>query len=77
VEVLAPGQAGIYIAPRTRVTADDGKIGCDEEAIAWSPDGKQMAFLSDHEKKEQFQLYMAPASGGPARLSSAANLNIS
>jgi len=67
VEVLAPGHAGVYIAPRTRVTAGDGKIGCDEEAIAWSPDGKQLAFLSDHEKKEQFQLYLAPASGGPAR----------
>ena len=63
----APGQSGVYVAPRTRVTAGDGKTACDEEAIAWSPDGKQLAFLSDHEKKDQFQLYVAPADGGPAR----------
>src|ERR1017187_7627196 len=68
VEALAaPGQSAIYIAPHTRVTAGDGKTACDEAAIAWSPDGKQIAFLSDHEKKEQLQLYVAGAAGGPAR----------
>jgi dipeptidyl aminopeptidase/acylaminoacyl peptidase len=68
VEALAgPGESAIYLAPRTRVTAGDGKSAHDEEAIAWSPDGKQLAFLSDREKKEQFQLYIAPADGGPAR----------
>jgi len=68
VEALAaPGQSAIYIAPHTRVTAGDGKAACDEAAIAWSPDGKQIAFLSDHEKKEQLQLYVAGAAGGPAR----------
>src|ERR1019366_3853108 len=40
---------------------------CDEHAVAFSPDSKQIAFLSDCEKKEQFQLYVAPAEGGPAR----------
>ena len=64
VEALgAPNQSAIYIAPRTRVTAGDGKAPCDERAIAWSPDGKQLAFLSDREKKEQLQLYVAPAAG--------------
>ena len=68
VEALAaPGQSAIYIAPRTRVTAGDGKTAYDEHSIAWSPDGKQLAFLSDREKKEQLQLYVAPAGGGPAR----------
>ena len=68
VEALGlPGQSAIYIAPRTRVSAGDGKTGCDEHSLAWSPDGKQLAFLSDHEKKEQLQLYLAPAAGGPAR----------
>jgi dipeptidyl aminopeptidase/acylaminoacyl peptidase len=68
VEALAaPSQSAIYIAPRTRVTAGDGKAVCDEGAIAWSPDGKQLAFLSDHEKKEQLQLYVVPAEGGTAR----------
>jgi len=68
VEALAgPGESVIYIAPRTRVTAGDGQSESSESAIAWSPDGKQLAFLSDHEKKEQLQLYVAPANGGPAR----------
>jgi Tol biopolymer transport system component len=68
VEMLAaPGQSAVYVAPRTRITAGDGKVGCGEQSIAWSPDGKQLAFFSDHEKKEQFQLYVAPATGGAAR----------
>jgi len=69
VEALAaPGQSEIYIAPRTRVSAGDGKTACDEGSIAWSADGQQLAFLSDREKKGQLQLYVAPAGGGPARL---------
>jgi dipeptidyl aminopeptidase/acylaminoacyl peptidase len=68
VEALAaPDHSAIYIAPRTRVSAGDGKSTCDEKSIAWSPDGKQLAFLSDHEKTQQLQLYLAPAGGGPAR----------
>ena len=59
--------SAIYIAPRTRVSAGDGKTYCAESSIAWSPDGKQLAFLSDCEKKEQLQLYVAPVGGGPAR----------
>jgi dipeptidyl aminopeptidase/acylaminoacyl peptidase len=62
-----PNQSAIYIAPRKRISAGDGKTAYDESSVAWSPDGKQLAFLSDHEKKEQLQLYIAPVSGGPAR----------
>jgi hypothetical protein len=36
VEALAgPGESAIYIAPRTRVTAGDGKSESGESAIAW------------------------------------------
>ena len=75
VEALAaPDESAIYIAPRIRIGASPGSTGggggrtaCDEHAIAFSPDSKQIAFLSDCEKKEQLQLYVAPAEGGPAR----------
>jgi len=68
VEALAaPHESAIYMAPRTRLTAGDGKSAADESAIAWSPDSKHLAFLSDHGNKEQLQLYVAPADGGPAR----------
>jgi dipeptidyl aminopeptidase/acylaminoacyl peptidase len=65
--LAAAGQSAIYIAPHTRVTAGDGKIGSDEEAISWSPDSKQLAFLSDREKRDQLQLYVAPADGSAPR----------
>ena len=35
--------------------------------MAFSPDGKSLAFLSDVEKERQLQIYVAPVSGGPAR----------
>ncbi|HEY9140076.1 MAG TPA: hypothetical protein VIN93_04250, partial [Bryobacteraceae bacterium] len=68
VEALGvPSRSAIYIAPRTRISAGDGKTAYQEDSIAWSPDGRQLAFLSDREKKEQLQLYVAPASGGTGR----------
>jgi Tol biopolymer transport system component len=68
VEALgAANQSAIYIAPRTRVSAGDGRTPCDEGSLAWSPDGKQLASLSDREQEEQLQLYVAPAGGGPPR----------
>jgi dipeptidyl aminopeptidase/acylaminoacyl peptidase len=63
----APGQSAIYVAPRVRISAGDGKTAFDEHSVVFSPDGKQVAFLSDREKKGQLQLYVAPVSGGPAR----------
>jgi dipeptidyl aminopeptidase/acylaminoacyl peptidase len=68
VEALAASNhSAIYVAPRTRVSAGDGKTNCAESSIAWSPDGRQLAFLSDCEKNDQLQLYVAPAGGGSAR----------
>jgi len=65
--MAAPNQSAVYIAPRVRVGAGDGKVACDEHSLAWSADGKQLAFLSDCAKKEQLELYVAPAEGGAAR----------
>jgi dipeptidyl aminopeptidase/acylaminoacyl peptidase len=53
-------------APR-RVTAGDGIVSHAEHGLAWSPDGSRLAFLSDKEKKDQLQLYLAPADGGTVR----------
>jgi dipeptidyl aminopeptidase/acylaminoacyl peptidase len=38
-----------------------------EGNVAWSPDSKQIAFLSDAEKRGQLQLYVTGATGGTAR----------
>jgi dipeptidyl aminopeptidase/acylaminoacyl peptidase len=38
-----------------------------EGSVAWSPDSKQIAFLSDAEKRGQLQLYVTTAAGGTAR----------
>ena len=46
-----------------RITAG----GQSENAVAWSPDSKQIAFLSDAAKPGQQQLYIAGAAGGPPR----------
>jgi dipeptidyl aminopeptidase/acylaminoacyl peptidase len=50
-----------------RVTAGDGTAAHAENGLAWSPDGRHLAFLSDNEKKNQLQLYLAPADRGPIR----------
>ena len=39
-----------------------------EDNVAWSPDGTQIAFLSDAAKPGQRQLYVEAAAGGPARM---------
>ena len=52
---------------KLRITAGDGKTFHDEHAVAWSPDGKQLAFLSDREKKDQLQLFVASIDGAPAK----------
>jgi len=53
-------------APR-RVTACDGAALGDEHGLAWSPDGRQLAFLSDAGRRKQLQLWVTPAPGGTAR----------
>jgi dipeptidyl aminopeptidase/acylaminoacyl peptidase len=43
----------------------DGEAG-DEHGIAWSPDSRQLAFLSNAESADQLQLYVAKVGGGSA-----------
>ena len=50
-----------------RLTAGNGTALADEHGLAWSRNGRQLAFLSDREKPGQLQLYVVPANGGPAR----------
>ncbi|HEY2115851.1 MAG TPA: DPP IV N-terminal domain-containing protein, partial [Candidatus Angelobacter sp.] len=71
VEITKDGSS-IFISaiiggtPR-RITAG----GQSESAIAWSPDSKQMAFLSDATKPGQAQLYVVnAAAGAPRKLTS-------
>ena len=52
---------------RPLTAAQDGKPHRERDA-AWSPDGSQIAFLSDAAQEGQLQLYVAPAAGGPARV---------
>jgi dipeptidyl aminopeptidase/acylaminoacyl peptidase len=67
------GTSAIYVAdvnavatPR-RITAGNGTASHAEGAVAWSPDSKQLAFLSDAASPGQQQLYIVAASGGPAK----------
>src|ERR1700719_1566506 len=68
VEVTKGGSA-IFISATTggaprRITAG----GKSESAVAWSPDSKQIAFLSDAGAKSgQTQLYVVSAAGGSPR----------
>jgi dipeptidyl aminopeptidase/acylaminoacyl peptidase len=66
------GLTAIYVknletesAPR-RVTAGAAGANHAEGNIAWSPDNKRLAFLSDAEKKDQFQLYVVSVSATAA-----------
>ncbi|MGD0402994.1 MAG: S9 family peptidase [Candidatus Acidiferrales bacterium] len=51
----------------TRITAGDGKTAYEEHDVAWSPDGKQIAFLSDAARQGQLQLFVMNSSGGSAK----------
>jgi Tol biopolymer transport system component len=53
-------------APR-RITAGDGTAPHAEHDLAWSADGRQLAFLSNSGTPGQLQLYVADISGGAAR----------
>ncbi|HEX4966173.1 MAG TPA: S9 family peptidase [Thermoanaerobaculia bacterium] len=54
-------------SPARRVSAGKGQQPYVEHDLAWSPDGSQLAFLSDQEKAGQLQLYVVPAKGGAVR----------
>ena len=60
--------------PRALTAARDGQPHRERD-VAWSPDGREIAFLSDAAQDGQLQLYVAPAAGGrracsPARRAS-------
>jgi dipeptidyl aminopeptidase/acylaminoacyl peptidase len=70
----APSRSMIYLAslaaagaPPLRITAGDAKTLCDERGVAWSADGKQLAFLSDCQKPGQLQLYVTSPEGASPR----------
>src|SRR6202043_2933993 len=65
--------SAIYVAPLSapdatkRITAGDGKVAHEEHDIAWSPDGKEIAFLSDAATNGQLQVFVANLDSGSAR----------
>ncbi len=67
------GNSAIYVAElknpaaARRISAGVGGVSHSEQGIAWSPDSKRLAFLSDAAKPGQQQLYIVSAAGGPAR----------
>ncbi len=60
------GKSAIYVEnliakASTRIS---GKTAASERGIAWSPDGSQIAFLSDRDRSGQMQVYVTPWNGG-------------
>ncbi|HSB74288.1 MAG TPA: LpqB family beta-propeller domain-containing protein, partial [Terriglobales bacterium] len=66
----ATWNSAIYLAEvanpagRRRITGGNGDNDYSERAVAWSPDGKKLAFLSN--ASDQAELYVADAAGGAA-----------
>jgi len=66
------GNSAIYAttidgkAPARKITASS-RAARAESDIAWAPDGRRMAFLSDAEKPGQLQLYLKGVTGQPAK----------
>ena len=76
--LLGPGGApsansAIYVAnlnaptAAKRISAGDGKAAHEEHDLAWSPDSKRIAFLSDAAKAGQLQLFVTDTAGGAVR----------
>jgi dipeptidyl aminopeptidase/acylaminoacyl peptidase len=67
------GKQDIYLATNApaakpvRLTASAPRTSSAEGGIAWSPDSRRIAFLSDALKPGQPQLYLSGLAGGPAR----------
>jgi dipeptidyl aminopeptidase/acylaminoacyl peptidase len=64
------GKSSIFVAalgekilPK-RISATPGALTHAEGSIAWSPDSKRIAFLSDAAKSGQLQLYVTSSTGG-------------
>jgi len=72
VQSAVPGKSEIFTAgliggDSKPAPISAGESTYDENSVAWSPDSRQIAFLSDREKAGQLQLYVAPSAGGRAR----------
>jgi dipeptidyl aminopeptidase/acylaminoacyl peptidase len=69
----AGGGTAIWLGSATpggtprRISASGRAGPRDEAGIAWSRDGRRIAFLSDAARAGQRQLYIVPAAGGTAR----------
>ena len=68
------GGYAIYVADRNTPSAAPQHISTasdtghhDETDVAWSPDGKRLAFLSDADSAGQLQLYVSNLDGRPAQ----------
>ncbi len=59
-----------------RFTAGSAAKYYDEENPVWSPDGKQLAFLSDARSAGQQQIFLADANGGNIRQVGSMNGNV-
>lgn len=59
-EISAPESA-------KRITAGGGKSAHEEHDVAWSPDSRRLAFLSDAASAGQLQLFVADTSSGAAK----------
>jgi len=70
---IETGNSAIYLSPADgktfprRITASPG-VPRTEGGIAWSPDGKQLVFLSDAAKAGQSQLYITNLAGTAKKL---------
>jgi dipeptidyl aminopeptidase/acylaminoacyl peptidase len=73
VESLKGGRSAIFVETRgssekpRRISASDGGAEYAEHDLAWSPDSKKLAFLSDREGSDQLQLYVSDTTGHAAR----------
>ena len=54
-------------ATTKRIPPGDAKAAHEEHDIAWSPDSKRLAFLSDAAKTGQLQVCVVDIAGGPAK----------
>ncbi len=74
VESLSGGGSVINMAelgnPAAKLPVSAGKDGGLEGHVAWSPDSKRLAFLSDAELPGQFQLYVTGVTTLPRKLTS-------
>ena len=71
VDASGGSSAGIFVcslatpgSARRHITAGGEDGASDEREIAWSPDSRQLAFLSNAQAPDQLQLYVAKVTGG-------------